>query len=174
MSSLKRLSTKELKMITMHGTPVIALHIGVNQTTVSRTVDGSPDGLMALSIGSGKTASEFFRHSPPTPLEMENAIMAVEDEVIRARTVATPNCTLCTSDACIREIALLAGVADSRHMALSIEAVERQFDLLAAFTLGRPATSAGIPTTSGFAATLLILREFMHHLQFTSITIESE
>jgi hypothetical protein len=161
-------------MATMYRKPVIALHIGVDQTTVSRTVDGVPDGFVALSIGSDKTASEFFRHSPPSAQEMENAIMAVEDEVIRARTVATPHCAVRTGDACIREIALLAGVADSRHMVLSIEAVEGQFDLLAAFTLGRPATSAGIPTTSGFAATLLILREFMHHLQFTSITIESE
>lgn len=37
-----------------------------------------------------------------------------------------------------------------------------------------PAGSAGIPTDAGFAATLLILREFMHHLHFTSITIERE
>jgi NADH:ubiquinone oxidoreductase subunit 4 (subunit M) len=58
-------------------------------------------------------------------------------------------------------------------MHLSIDAVERQFDLLAALTQGRPSASAGIPTDSGFAASLLILREFMHHLQFSAITITS-
>jgi hypothetical protein len=58
-------------------------------------------------------------------------------------------------------------------MLFSIDAVERQFDLLTALTQGRPATSAGIPTDIGFAATLLILREFMHHLQFSAITITS-
>lgn len=40
--------------------------------------------------------------------------------------------------------------------------------------MGPPAGMAGIPTDAGFAATLLILREFMHHLDFTSITIERE
>ena len=65
------------------------------------------------------------------------------------------------------------GVAGER-MALPIDAVEGQFDLLAAFIFGRPASSAGIPADSSFAATLLILREFMHHLQFPAITIELE
>lgn len=59
-------------------------------------------------------------------------------------------------------------------MVLPVDRVERLFDLLAALSMGRPASSAGIPTDAGFAATLLILREFMHHLDFTSITIERE
>jgi hypothetical protein len=45
--------------------------------------------------------------------------------------------------------------------------------LLASLVLGRPASSAGIPTNPAFAATLLILREFMHHLQFDSIRIDT-
>lgn len=35
------------------------------------------------------------------------------------------------------------------------------------------AAPAGLPTDARFAATLLILREFMHHLQFKSITIDT-
>lgn len=50
-----------------------------------------------------------------------------------------------------------------------MEAVERLFDLLASLSLGRPASSAGIPDTPAFAARLLILREFMHHLGFAEI-----
>lgn len=52
-----------------------------------------------------------------------------------------------------------------------VEAVERLFDLLAAWSLGRPAVVSGIPTDAGFAATLLILREFMHHLHFACIQV---
>jgi hypothetical protein len=102
---------------------------------------------------------------------METAIMAVEDEVIRAGKLLTGHPTLFTRDASIRELALIAGVSDQSEMVLSLEAVEQTFDLLASLVLGRPASSAGIPTHPEFAATLLILREFMHHLKFDSICI---
>lgn len=56
-------------------------------------------------------------------------------------------------------------------MQVSIEAMERSFDRLTSVALGRPASHEGIPSSNAFTATLLILREFMHHLQFTSITV---
>jgi exopolyphosphatase/pppGpp-phosphohydrolase len=158
---------------TWAGTAAIELHIGVDHTTVRKSQAGVPAGFIVLAIGSGTTAAKFFKHAPPTPLEMENAIQAVEDEVTRAGVLATPDGSLLTHDACIRELALRSGVVPGHSMHLPIDAVERQFDLLAALTQGRPATSAGIPTDIGFAATLLILREFMHHLQFSAITITS-
>ena len=158
---------------TLTGTAIIDLHIGVDHTTVSKSLVGVPAGFIVLAIGSGTTAAEFFKQAPPTPLEMEHAIQAVEDEVMRARTLATPDCTLLTHDASIRHLALRSGVLAGQSMLLSIDAVERQFDLLAALTQGRPSTSAGIPTDIGYASTLLILREFMHHLQFSAITITS-
>jgi hypothetical protein len=34
---------------------------------------------------------------------------------------------------------------------------------------GRPAASGGVPAGSAYAATLLIQREFMHHLGFVAI-----
>lgn len=149
------------------------LHIGVDQTIVTRRHGRQPHTRMVLLIGSEKTASDFFQHTPATLLEMENAIMAVEDEVMRTRALTLQGSVLHTRDAAIREVAQRAGVADSASMVLSVEAVERQFDLLTALIMGRPASSAGIPTDARFAATLLILREFMHHMQFPSITIAS-
>ena len=149
------------------------LHIGVNHTTVTADNGTAAPETIVLLIGSGKTASDFFKHTPPTPLEMENAIMAVEDEVTRARTLASPHSPLHTRDEAIRAMALGAGLEDRDSMTLSVEAVERLFDLLASVTLGRPATRTGLPTDTGFAATLLILREFMHHMQFESITIDT-
>ena len=154
------------------GAFVTTLHIGVDRTTVTRHANETEVESKVLSIGSVRTASDFFKHSPPTPQELENAIMAVEDEVSRARTLAASPAVLLTSDASIRGIALQAGIAEGERMVLPIEAVETLFDLLAAFVMGRPASSAGIPTDSRFAATLLVLREFMHHLQFPAITIE--
>lgn len=150
------------------------LHIGSDITRVTCFSDSQPDDTLVLGIGYERTAKDFFKHIPPTPLELENAIMAVEDEVIRAGKWLAQDSALCTDDVGIREIAQLAGLADSARMVLSVDAVEQQFDLLAAWLQGRPASSAGIPLAPGFAARLLILREFMHHLQFASITIEAD
>jgi len=51
--------------------------------------------------------------------------------------------------------------------------MERVFSRLAAVVQGKPAAHEGIPDDNAFAATLLILREFMHHLGFSSIGLLS-
>ena len=159
-------------MVSVQSTPVVTLHIGTNQTTVTRVMDGAADIQVVLKLGSVKTAKDFFKHAPPTPLELENAIMAVEDEVMLARSLATQPCSLRGTDSSLRGITLPAGASARYSMQLSAEDVEQQFDLLAALIMGRPAPSAGVPVDSGFAAALLILREFMHHLKFSQISIE--
>jgi exopolyphosphatase/pppGpp-phosphohydrolase len=162
---------KSARLGVSRGMQISLLQIGDEQTTVAFGTDEEPEALIELSIGSNRTAVDFFKHIPPTLEEMETAIMAVEDEVIRAGKLLTGHPTLFTRDASIRELALIAGVSDQSEMVLSLEAVEQTFDLLASLVLGRPASSAGIPTHPEFAATLLILREFMHHLKFDSICI---
>ncbi|MES2878715.1 MAG: hypothetical protein V4713_09855 [Pseudomonadota bacterium] len=155
------------------GTPLTLLQIGEAQTAVAVGDGSQAPTVLLLAIGSTKTATDFFHHAPPTPREMETAIMVVEDEVTRVRAITAGHSRLYTHDAAIRELALLAGVpdgTDGTELTLSLDAVERLFDLLAALSLGRPASSAGIPATPTFAATLLILREFMHHLQWASIS----
>lgn len=156
------------------GTAITVLHIGEEETAVATGVGAGPDAVMVLAIGSRTTAADFFRHTPPTPGELEAAIMVVEDEVTRARPMAAGQPTLLTTDAAIREIAQIAGVPDGSELILSVEAVEGLFDLLAALSQGRPASSAGIPASPAFAATLLILREFMHHLKFMAITVRPQ
>jgi exopolyphosphatase/pppGpp-phosphohydrolase len=153
------------------GMPISVLHIGEEQTTAAFGTDAESEAVLVLSIGSNKTAVDFFKHTPPTPGEMETAIMVVEDEVTRAGKLLKGHPTLFTRDVSVRELALIARVFDQPEMVLSLETVERTFDLLASLVLGRPASSAGIPTHPAFAATLLILREFMHHLKFESIFI---
>lgn len=153
------------------GTAITVLHIGEEQTAVATGTTTVPDVVLVLAIGSKRTAADFFKHTPPMPGELENAIMVIEDEVTRLRQITAAASRLVTSDAAIREIALVAGGPGQSELILTLDAVERTFELLAAFALGRPASSAGIPANAAFAATLLILREFMHHLQFASVTV---
>ena len=145
------------------------LHIGEEQTILA--VGDGPDApaSLTMAIGAQRTAREFFKRATPSPLELENAIATVEDEVMRARALVQARPALYTTDPAIRAIAVLSGVTEGAAMELSIDALERTFDRLTAVALGRPASHEGLPEDKAFAATLLILRELMHHLQFEAI-----
>lgn len=150
--------------------PITVLHIGAQQTGVaSYTHEFEPAATVDLQIGNVRTPAEQFGRYPPTPMALENAIMVVEDEVARARPLVAQGSVLVTDDASVRRIALAAGVADRPVMVVRLEAVEQTFERLVAASLGRPAPD--LPANTSFAGTLLILREFMHHLEFSSISI---
>jgi hypothetical protein len=112
-----------------------------------------------LAIGFRRLAREHFKHQPPSALEIEGAISAIEDEIARAR---PPRHTRpVTHDAVVREIALEAGVSPGPAMVLTREAVEQAFER----SLRR------VPDNERMAA-LLILRELVHHLDIESIEIK--
>ena len=150
---------------------LVLLHIGPEQTGVAVGHGRASQATLTLTIGSQKTAREHFKHTPPSPLEFENAIVTVEDEVTRARSLVPAGARLVTVDPVIGEIAILSGIASSAVMRLPLDAMEHTFDCLAQVSLGRPASLDKLPTDHSFAATLLILREFMHHLQFADISV---
>jgi exopolyphosphatase/pppGpp-phosphohydrolase len=128
------------------------LRIGADRTTL---------GAGAFSIGWSSIARDF-RRDQPSPLELENAIAAIEDEIARARSSIDADPVVATEEETIRDIARAAGIAPGDEMVLTIDAVERTFERLT-----RP---PGLSADHRFAATLVILRELMHHLQIASIT----
>ena len=121
-------------------------------------------GAGALAIRWSTLARDYFRRDQPSPLELENAIAAIEDEIARARSsIPAGERAVSTKQETVRDIALAAGIAPSDQMVLTIDAVERTFERLT-----RP---PGIPGDRRFAATLVILREVMHHLRIDSVAI---
>jgi len=158
---------------THENVPVTILHIDDQYSfMVQGMCADKPDNLWVFDIGADKTADGYFYHNPPTPGEIENAIMVVEDEVMPLHKLLIPNSQLYTLDMTVMEIALLAAFKDSDQGKILARAdMELVFNRLAAIITGRPASSDVLPTVNSFASTLLILREVMHHLGFMQITI---
>jgi len=148
------------------------LDIGDETTEVISASGTSAPIRLTLAIGAQKTAREFLSHTPPSAADMERAIMDVEDQVARASACLPPDSTLFAISAPLREIALLAGAPDQNPTQLSRAALEQTFEQLAQASMGAPARR-DLPNTPEFAARLLILREWMHHLRFASITLLS-
>ncbi|MEA9392890.1 hypothetical protein SJI19_20510 [Acerihabitans sp. TG2] len=151
----------------------IGLHIGQEETVITLMGADAAKRVLVLQLGSQRIAQHYFHHVPPTPDEMENAIMVVEDEISRIRHDIPAGSQLFSNDPLLLNIALLAGVTPSKSPELSLAATELTFDRLARVINGRPAHVEGLPEERDFAATLLILREFMHHLAFDKIVMVS-
>ena len=152
-------------------TRMTLLHIGAQHTWVLTGRDVQPDAALTLAIGSTKTADAFFRSDPPTPQELEAAIDTVEDEVMRARTLPADDATLVTADAALRDLAGVDATPTPHGKTWSLDAVEQMFQRLASASLGHPTALQGMPAGREAAAVLLIVREFMHHLGYESITV---
>ncbi|TKI07772.1 hypothetical protein [Martelella alba] len=146
------------------------LHIGDQTGWLITAADGKAPSSYPFD-GYGVIAARFFHHRPPAENEMENAIMAVEERIMPLSRHIPHGAVLCTTDSALYRIGLLAGLPDRPEMMLTLEAAERTFDRLAAVIRGRPAAWEGLPGDKDFAATLLILRELMHHLQFSFLTV---
>jgi hypothetical protein len=119
-----------------------------------------------LGLGWRTLAREYLKHDPPSPLELENAIAAIEDGIAAARIAVPGESSAGSADPCLREIAAVAGLPAEGPAALSRDAVEQVFQRLAS-------RMPGLPAGPRFAATLLILREVMHHLEIASLSLSS-
>jgi exopolyphosphatase/pppGpp-phosphohydrolase len=142
------------------------VEIGARQTMVRVAGGATP-----LALGFELTAEAHLRHDPPTPAELERAIETIEDELMRARRALPGGMRqrLLAQGAALNEV---ARAADARAE-LPLDAVERLFQRLASEALGDPSARQGLPAGNQFVASVLILREFMHHLGFTSVRFEA-
>lgn len=128
-----------------------------------------PEKTWVLDLRINGLADRYFNNGVPTPFELENAIVMVEDEIAMARDLNGSASRLYTMSREVRAIARHAGLAEQETIVMSLGAVENTFGRLAAVAEGQPLASAGIPTEEALMAALLILRELMHHLRFGEI-----
>ena len=114
---------------------------------------------VVLVVGVRGIADACFRHDPPTPFEIEQAIDVVEDALM-----AAPG-ELLINDPLLHSLPGLQ--ADGARLAR--DEVEAIFQRLASASLGNPGALAGLPPGRDAAAALLILRECMHHLGYDAV-----
>jgi hypothetical protein len=125
---------------------------------------------ITLAVAPQGLAADFFRNEPPTPQELEKAIDAIEDALTSTRLTHAERGTLMTGSALVRAIPGLQHEADS----LTRDAVEELFQRLASASVGPRLLVIESPVSAEVAATVLLLRELMHHLGFAAVTVASD
>ena len=153
-------------------TGITRITIGELRTRVCVNSEPSPAIDVELGIGLAQLGRGFFRHQPPSELELESAIAFVEDAVMPLAKMLPASTKLVSSDEiALRLLDFVQGVPGQAVGVLTLQQVEHVFGELVAVSLGRPSSSSGVPMDEPFVAYVLILREFMHHLAFGDISI---
>jgi len=143
------------------------LHIGPDTT---RLEPGATPTVLAL--GDAQLVREHFGGRFPGAIALENAIAAVEDELMRVGRPVDDGQGLAYADTPLHDVLSAESGATRAPITLDLAAVERLFSRLAAMSEGSPASHQGLPDDARFAARLLILRELMHHWRMPSVQVD--
>lgn len=132
------------------------------QRTLLSPADGADT---VLAVGAHALAEGVFRHDPPTPHELEQAIDQVEEALMTAGLRHAARGELWTQ---APQLLALPGL-QAPGARLSRDDVEALFQRLASAALGHPGLRDTLPAGREAAAALLILRECLHHGGFDGI-----
>lgn len=140
-------------------------------STMRRIAGDATQARVDFPLGLDLLVRQCFRHEPPLPLELEHAIDLTEEAVMPlASRFSGPLGLILQGEGALR-IANALEVSGIAQTVLSLDEVESLFNRLVAVSQGRPATQETLPTDAGMFACLLILRELMHHLHFSSVAL---
>lgn len=154
----------------------VALHLGDEASALALGTAAQPARVIAVDLGLAALARRFFMSDRPGEAAIETAIAEVEDVIMPLRPALPVEAWLLSTDDAVAEVAAQAGLSLAEGpVTLDRETVEALFNRWAALALGRPtsqdALPVGGPAAGRFAATLLVLREWLHHLPQASLTV---
>jgi hypothetical protein len=150
--------------MTKTGSSTLLLSLGDRESRVRLTGEDGVSREFVLALGLDAMTPGPFRRDPPTPLELEQAIMVVENVLMPLAAHVPPHPLVELHS----PVPLAEGLGSHE---LSRESIEKLFGQLVAMVEGDPLASAQLPRDRRFAAALLILREWMHHLDAGSVAL---
>lgn len=122
---------------------------------------------VVLNVAAINIATRLFRHDPPTPGEIEQAIDWVEDAVAATGLKQNVHGDLVIDDPLLFEKLGL----DAKGERMVRDQLEARFQRLASISLGHPRAQTDPPSDPMAAALLVILRECMHHLGYCGLVL---
>lgn len=154
----------------------VALHLGDEVSALALGTAAQPARVIDVDLGLATLARRFFASDRPGEAAIETAIAEVEEAIMPLRSALPAEAWLVSTDAAVAEVAAQAGQSlDAGPVTLDRETVEALFNRWVALALGRPASQdalpIGGPVAGRFAATLLVLREWLHHLPQTALAV---
>lgn len=149
---------------------IVAIHDDDIVTAIGH--QARAESLSSHPLGLAHQAARWVHHGLISEAAIEQAIADIEDVVMPLRSALPPSAQLFSADADFLTLASFTGMpVDARTWFLSTDALEQLFNRWIARSQGRPASQDGLPVTARFGVALLVLREWLHHLGFTGLTL---
>jgi hypothetical protein len=155
----------------------LRLTLGSHTAEFRRRADlAQPDGVVLTHIEVGLEAmgALFFKGDALNAASLERAIEWTEDRIQVARAHLPLGAALYTSEADLHELARVSGVPAGSRRELHRDAVEQTFSRLVMQAMGQSSPQELLPAMARFYATVVLVRELMHHLHFPLITVLDE
>ena len=124
--------------------------------------------LLALHLGWEDLASSF--DVAVSEAAIERAIERVEDAIGHPKLDIAP-ILQARGDESLWRMAQAAGLTSDADVTLTAEAVEALFTRLASQAAGALPAADRLPEDARFAATLVLVRELMHHLRVSALMV---
>lgn len=134
------------------------------------SADGVAGGtvLGRMDIGHETMEALFFKNGKLDAAHLERAIEWTEDRIQAARIPVPEGAQLFSRDADVHALAQASGMTANSSI-LYVDAVEQIFSRLVMQSMGQAAPQDALPPTARFFATVVFVRELMHHLHFPHI-----
>ena len=152
------------------GASIAALEFGEAASTLA--VGGASESPRVIRVDLGVEALGRTYLQAPNPGEgaIEQAIVEVEERIMPLRRHVPVDAYCVTMDRRVARVAAALGLATGDGwVPLPVDRVEDAFNRWVSIALGRPSTQDTLPVDATFAATLLVLREWLHHFACADI-----
>lgn len=124
-------------------------------------------------LGVDSLVRQSLRHAPPWPIELEHAIELTEEAVMPLAAQFAHSAGLVLQGLGASLIAQSLETIGIAQTSLTLDEVEALFNRLVSVSQGRPAGQETLPTDPRVVAAMLMLREFMHHLHFAQVSLQT-
>ena len=133
---------------------------------------------LRIAFSHADMEARFFKNGQLTPGLLERAIEWVEDHIQAAHPHWPEGAKLFTKEADLQTLASVAGVSEGVsegvQRVLHVDAVEQTFSRLVMQAMGQAPHQEALPDSARFFASVVFVRELMHHLHFPQIWVRKD
>ena len=145
------------------------LHIAARETVAELRVPGVEGQRFVLPIGCDTLWTAPGHGGGPSPLELEDAIQTVEDQIEGLHHHVPAGSRLVVDAQTLAQLQHAGAIRGLANGAIGLAVIEHEYQQLAARAMGAPsARGSGFEHAAGDAL-VLILRECLHHLGFDAV-----
>ena len=153
----------------MNASPSAVLRLSVGATSTTLALDAPPAAPRHWAWPIGTATLWPQRVDGPSPVAIENAIQAVEDQIERVARDVPAGSRLVMAAEALSPLQRGGAIAGLDQGAIALAQIEREYQSLAARSMGAPSARAfGFDDPSGDAL-VLILRECLHHMGLDAV-----